>query len=110
LGDFYGSPSSGVGITGQYSNGDTINSLGGPFSTAGGSFEPISEGPSIAADASWGTDEHGCQVGVLNEGVGFGGTFPPFGEVHGGSSDTGVIGTTFQGIYNDAVNFVSSLF
>jgi RHS repeat-associated protein len=60
-GDFYGSPAAGLSVTGQISDVQTIDSLGGPFDTAGGSFEPIAEGPAFAADGSWGTDAHGCR-------------------------------------------------
>ncbi|HET9172008.1 MAG TPA: DUF6531 domain-containing protein [Actinospica sp.] len=96
-GEYGGTPAAGVSGGGQYSNANSIYGLGGPFYSAGASAEPFSEGPSAGANFSWGSDSRGCPVGVIDANAGLGVSFPPFGEAHGGVTDTGVVGFNVPG-------------
>lgn len=89
-GSYYGTPSAGVSLGGQYSTADTIDSLRGPFDSAGFSAAPLGEGPSVGGTYSWGSDSRGCPVSVDDVGVGLGVEALPFAEAHGGVTDTGV--------------------
>jgi hypothetical protein len=81
-------------------NADSIYSLGGPFDSAGGS---VGDGPAAGGNVSWGSDSRGCPVTVFDVNAGLAAIpmLPPV-ELHGGVTDTGVVGFNIPGAAESA--------